>query len=140
MSKIDSLIEVVIDEDDDNVFYDSKLTDDFVEFSGNANIWYIGRFLDGFIFDTNISGVLDLINDESGNVSSAEEYSSVSSWENSRYILAWYYAIPQLRYGQWATIITTSRNAYGEATGSSSIPANTPLIFHIYVEPVTVYD
>lgn len=141
MAEIDEMIRTIIeDEDDDNVFYDSYLTDDFIEFDGSANIWYIGRFLDGFIFDTNIEGVLDLINNESGNVTSAEEYSSVSSWENSIYILAWYYAIPQLRYGQWATILTTSRNAYGEATGSSTIPANTPLLFHIYVEPVTVYD
>ncbi len=140
MTEIDEMIRDIVNDDDDDIFYENKLTGDFVEFSGNANVWYIGRFLDGFIFDTNIGGVLDLINNESDNTSSAEEYTSVSSWENSRYILAWYYAIPQLRYGQWATIITTSRNAYGEATGSSSIPANTPLMFHIYIEPVTIYD
>ncbi|MFI3293518.1 MAG: hypothetical protein SNG27_03925 [Rikenellaceae bacterium] len=142
MSQIDSIILVAIQEEiDDDDFYDIEyLSDlkskDFIEFSGGANLWYIGRFLDGFIFDTNINSVMDFILDEEDySAYSSLEYSSVSTAENSQYISAWFYSIPQLRYGQWATIITTSTHAYGEISGSTTIPAYTPLIFHIFVEP-----
>ena len=40
-------------------------------------------------------------------------------------IYAWYYSIPQLRYGQWATIVTTSSFGYGASgkSGGSSTPS-----------------
>ncbi len=139
-AEIYRLIQADID-DDDIDFYDiEELTElkseDFIEFSGGANIWYIGRFLDGFIFDTNINCIVDLINDDDdvSNLSSLE-YSSVTTAENSQYISAWFYSVPQLRYGQWATIITSSSNGYGELTGNTNIPAYTPLLFHIFIEP-----
>ena len=100
-----------------------------------AIIWYVGRFLDGFIFDTNIAEVRQLAFNEDG---SEDEYSSgetsisysVSS-NKDEYINAWALAIPKLRYGRWGAIITTSGYAYGtsgvsggtSSTSSSSTAA-----------------
>ncbi len=129
MVEIDSMLKDVIDEN----YFESTLTSKYISFDGSAEVWYIGRFLDGFIFDTNISDVRDLVTDdgEAFNPGVLEWWAS----EASNYVTAWAYSIPQLRYGQWATIITTSANAYGEVTMNDNIPAYTPLIFHIYVNP-----
>lgn len=130
MKQIDSLIYLAIVEEE---IEESEMDGDFVEYGDNANIWYIGRFLDGFIFDTNINEVMELITGEESYLS-VLEYMGVTSSENSSFISAWYHGISQLRYGQWATLITSSTHGYGEVTLSDDIPANTPLIFHIYVE------
>ncbi|MFR9603663.1 MAG: hypothetical protein SNG02_07310 [Rikenellaceae bacterium] len=129
MAEIDAMLKEVIDDN----FYEGKLTSKYIGFEGSAEVWYIGRFLDGFIFDTNISDVRDLVTDDG----SAFNPGVMEWWasEASNYITAWAYSIPQLRYGQWATIITTSGNAYGEVTLDDNIPAYTPLIFHIYINP-----
>ncbi len=99
---------------------------DSVGLEGTAKIWYIGRFLDGFIFDTNIDEVKEIIY---GEVNSSGEALSYTPSDGGM-ITAFYYTIPHLKFGQWATIITTSTNAYGvsgksgasttSSTGSSS--------------------
>ena len=38
--------------------------------------------------------------------------------QNPDLITAFYYIVPHLKYGQWATLVTTSTNAYG-TTGKS---------------------
>lgn len=86
-----------------------------------VRIWYICRFLDGFVIDTNIDEVKRLVYDEVASSGSSISYSADT--DRSNYIAAWYYAIPQLRKGQWAGILTTSTNAYGatgQAGGSTS--------------------
>ena len=80
-------------------------------------IWYVGRFLDGFIFDTNIKEVKELAYNES-DAGSALTY-SVSS-NKDEYISAWAHCIPKLRYGRWGAIITTSGYAYGSTGVSAS--------------------
>ena len=90
----------------------------------SAMIWYVGRFLDGFIFDTNIPEVRKLAfnedgsDDESSSGSSAISY-SVSS-NKDEYISAWAHAVPHLRYGRWGAVITTSGYAYGSSGVSAS--------------------
>lgn len=88
-----------------------KLKSDSVTLNGTAKIWYIARFLDGFVLDSNIPGVRGLVFGEK------EAKGSVESYTPSRggMIEAFYYSIPVLRYGQWAAILTTSTNAYGAA-------------------------
>ena len=83
----------------------------------SAMIWYVGRFLDGFIFDTNIKEVKELAYNES-DAGSALTY-SVSS-NKDEYISAWAHCIPKLRYGRWGAIITTSGYAYGSTGVSAS--------------------
>lgn len=89
---------------------------DSVGMGGTAKIWYISRLLDGFIVDTNIDEVKELIYGEVASEGSALSYTAEN--DQSSYISAFYYAIPNLCYGQWAEFVTISSHAYG-ATGQS---------------------
>lgn len=106
-------------EGDDYKAYEGvdKLESDSVGLDGTAKIWYIGRFLDGFIFDTNIDEVKEIIygagNYTEGTVKSYKP-------EDGGDLTAWYYTVPNLRYGQWAAFVTTSTNAYGTSGRSGS--------------------
>ena len=81
-----------------------------------ARIWYICRFLDGFVIDTNIDEIKELVYGEVESEGTALSYSASSNKED--YITAWYYAVPELKYGSWAAFVTTSSFAYG-VTGVS---------------------
>ena len=91
----------------------------------DALIWYVGRFLDGFIFDTNIDEVRELAftDDESSTVGESISYSVSSS--KDEYISAWAHCIPKMRYGRWGALITTSGYAYGSAGVSASTSTST---------------
>lgn len=96
----------------EGITYDEVLTADSLNVKSTANIWYIGRFLDGFVFDTNIDEVKEIV------FGKVESSGSAISFETSEplyndYILAWNYSIPTLRRGQWATILTVSTYGYG---------------------------
>ena len=52
----------------------ADLDADSVGMEGTAKIWYIGRFLDGFIFDTNIDEVKQIIYGEVRKTGSAHSY------------------------------------------------------------------
>ena len=91
---------------------DEVLTTDSLKSKNAAKVWYIGRFIDGFIFDTNIDEVKEIV---FGEVKSKGE---VISFEMSKpvdnpYILSWNYSIPTLRVGQWAAILSVSTYGYG---------------------------
>ncbi len=90
------------------------ITTDSIGADGTVNTWYITRLMDGFIVDTNIPELRTLLFDE---VSPAEDAFSVTISEGS-VVSAWLYALQNLRYGQWASILTSSTYAYG-ATGVS---------------------
>ena len=77
-----------------------------------AKVWYIGRFLDGFIFDTNIDEVKEIVYGKVESEGEALKFDTDNPLDNS-YILAWNYAIPTLRYNQWAAILTVSTYGYG---------------------------
>lgn len=100
---------------------DTNLRADSVGLDGTAKIWYIGRFLDGFIFDTNIDEVKALIYDKGYSAGSALSYTPSSGG----LIQAFYYTVPHLQYGQWASLITTSTNAYGSSGKSGSTSTST---------------
>lgn len=82
---------------------------DSVGLSGKAKIWYIGRFLDGFVFDTNIDEVKKIVYGEVKKQGTAIEYTP----EKGGMIQAWYYTVPRLKFGQWATLVTVSTHGYG---------------------------
>jgi hypothetical protein len=93
---------------------DNILEADSVKKKTTAKVWYIGRFLDGYIFDTNIDEVKEIIYGEVTTPGEALSFNTTNNEENS-YILAWEYAIPTLRLGQWAAILTVSTYGYGIA-------------------------
>lgn len=90
-----------------------------------AKIRFIGRFLNGFIFDTNIQSVYD----EFYNRRESEGYpaddktftylSFTASTDLNKYIPAFSLAIPKLRRGLWYRLVFTSAYGYG-ATGLSA--------------------
>ncbi len=92
---------------DDDYYDDGELIGD----DGAATIWYICRLLDGFIIDTNIDEVKELIYGSVDSSGSAISYDMTSDEEN--YILAWFYSIPAMRDGRWCAIVTSSTFAYG---------------------------
>lgn len=85
---------------------------DSLKVKAEAKIWYIGRFLDGFIFDTNIDEVKQIVYGEVDSEGEVLTFDAKKPLDN-KYILAWNYAMPTLRYGQWAVILTTSTYGYG---------------------------
>lgn len=118
-------------------FGEGVLDGDSVKLTGTAKIWYIGRFLDGFIFDTNIDEVKELVFGEvtaSGSVMSYcpkdDEKSLVSSW---------FYSVPQLRYGQWAAFIGTSTYNYG-ATGQDGTTSTSTSYDSSYYDMINYYN
>ena len=97
---------------------------DSVNKKSSINVWYIGRFLDGFIFDTNIDEVKEIIYGKVESKGEALSFTTADPLDN-KYILAWNYAIPTLRLGQWATILTVSTYAYGLEGQSGSTTSTT---------------
>ena len=91
---------------------DEVLTADSLKVNATAKVWYVGRFLDGYIFDTNIDEVKQIVFGKVENEGEALSFNTRTPLDNN-YILAWNYALPTLRYGQWATILTVSTYAYG---------------------------
>ena len=121
MAKLDMDIAKVLKErfhkDEDYAGVKGLVDADSVGLDGESKIWYIGRLADGFIFDTNIDEVKKLIY---GKVASKGEALSYTPSAGGL-IQAYYYVIPKLKYGQWATMITTSTHAYGaEAKGGET--------------------
>ncbi len=121
-------------------FSDFKVEDNLagerVGYESSAKVWYIGRFLDGFIFDTNIDEVRQIVYDDYDDDSSVLTF----EYEESTTIKAWTYTIPQLRYGQWAAIVSTSTMAYGiqgvggsTSTSSSSTANNSYYDYYNYM-------
>ncbi len=90
--------------------------------SGRASIWYVLRFLDGFVVDTNIAEIRTLVFDEKSPVCTPFSYSPSDDEEKEESdrtaIGAWYYCIPQMHYGAYGQIVTSSGYAYG-ASGVS---------------------
>ncbi len=128
IAALDAKIALIVEElfDDD---YDSDgivVGED--EDEQDATVWYICRLLDGYIVDTNIAKVKDLIYNTSDSTGSAISYDAED--DEDSYIAAWFYAIPYMRFGNWAAIVTTSSYAYGsdgvngDTTYSSSSYSN----------------
>ena len=97
-------------------FGEGTLEGDSIKLTGTAKVWYIGRFLDGFVFDTNIDEVKEILYGKEEGASEGAAISYTPEVDQSKYVSMWYYALQQLRYGQWATVVGTSIYNYG-ATG-----------------------
>lgn len=80
---------------------------DSVDMEKKTKIWYITRFLDGFVLDTNIDEVKKIVFGEVKTAGTAYDVSQNTP------VAAWQYVLPKLKYGQWAAIVTVSTHAYG---------------------------
>ena len=86
-----------------------------------AKVWYVTRLLDGFVVDTNIPEIKDILHEDFIQEDEGTALDFLTGEDNAdenSYVDAWKYAIPQMKLGAWNAILTTSSNAYG-ATGVS---------------------
>ncbi len=121
VAEVDKLINAALIER-----FGEGITDgDVVGDESDMEVWYIGRFLDGFIFDTNIDEVKEIIYGEVATEGTAISFNAAEN--EGTYIDSWYYTLPLLRYGQWASIITISTYAYGAygSLGSTDVSTST---------------
>ena len=97
--------------------------------NGRADVWYVLRFLDGFVVDTNIAEIRTLVFGEQDPVCEVFSYSPSDDEgkgeEERQAIGAWYYCIPQMHYGAYGQIVTTSGYAYGAAGMSGTTTTET---------------
>ena len=91
---------------------DAILEADSVVSKSTVSLWYICRMLDGFVVDTNIDEVKEIVYGEVESAGTALTFHTKDPMENN-FVLSWNYAIPTLRIGQWASILTVSTYAYG---------------------------
>ena len=134
-----------------------KETRDTVKDGETVSVYYVGRFMDGFVFDTNIEDTAKKHNlaqyyDESHyevlsvEIGASEDEDGNSS-ENA-VVVGMDAALATMLYGESAQIIFTSAYGYGETgqfptystssgstVASSIIPPYTPLIFDVLVAP-----
>ena len=118
-------------------FGEGTFDGDKVGTDGTATVWYITRLMDGFIVDSNIAEVRKLIYGADEASDNSLTFSPESDKES--FVTAWYYTVPHLRYGQWATIATTSTFAYG-ATGQSGSSTSSGGQSYYYYNPYMFYN
>ncbi len=109
--------------------------------NGSVNVWYIGRLLDGWVFDTNIAdsakkfGIFDKTKEYSAlSVQYSESIDQMA--EDNSLVEGFCRAIHQMNYGDKGFAMFNSDMGYG-AEGSSSIGPYQPLTFWLYIEPDT---
>ena len=103
-------------------------------------LYYVGQFLDGFVFDTNMADTARKHHIYDSNDS--YKYDSITLTVGSRdtaYIAGFYKAVEGLRYGDVAQVVFPSTYGYG-STGTSASDATvigpySPLVFTIEVLP-----
>ena len=111
---------------------------------GRANVWYVLRFLDGFVVDTNIAEIRTLVFGESAPECEAFSYSpsdDEGKGEVERSAIgAWYYCIPKMHHGAYGQIITTSGYAYGSAGVSGTTTTTESTTGGSYYNPYGYYN
>lgn len=138
-------------------FYFKKLHDagkDTIESSTEVSCRYIGRLLDGYVFDTNIAdsarkfGIFDsetdyseglsVIYDETYKGMTSSSLSSNGTATSGGVCEGFARALKMMSYGDEAIAVFWSDMGYGEngnTDGRQGVPAYQPLAFYIYVEP-----
>ena len=100
-----------------------------VTMNGRANVWYVLRFLDGFVVDTNIAEVRALVFNETAPVCDVFSYcpsdDEGKDASDRQAIGAWFYGIQKMHYGAYGQILTTSGYAYGASGMSGSTTTET---------------
>jgi FKBP-type peptidyl-prolyl cis-trans isomerase len=94
-----------------------------------VEVSYTGRFLDHWIFDTNIKSVAEENESYNPNVAYTPLRVKVGG---TGYIKGFSLALQNLTTKTYAKVIIPSKHAYGEI-GASTIPTHTPLIFELTI-------
>lgn len=104
----------------------------------SANVWYVGRLLDGYVFDTNIADTAKKygIWSSSGtytalSVTYSETYATMA--ENNSLVQGFTRALKRMKYGEEAVTFFSSDYGYGYS-GSGTIGAYQPLCFYLKLD------
>lgn len=125
-----------------NGFYMHKIDSlperDTITDGAKAYVRYVGKLLDGYLFDTNIADTARMYrryNSSSSydKLSVTVNYDKSSFDENNSLISGFWKAVTNMRFGEHAVIYFTSDYGY-TYEGSGSIPAYAPLTFEIWVD------
>lgn len=109
---------------------------DSITVDSTVHIYYVGEFLDGFVFSTNIDSVMTRVWPDvthSSESKKAKEYTP----KNGEMIDAFYHVVPTMVYDQWVQMVFTSNYGYGaqgKADGNTVIQPYSPLTFRFYVK------
>ena len=107
----------------------------------SVSVWYIGRLMNGQVFDTNIqdSAKFYRIYDSNKSFTALSfEYHKPDSEEltsNNSYVKGFAKALSMMKYGETAVTLFNSELGYGDKGSSPSIPEYSPLVFWLYIEP-----
>ena len=119
-------------------FNKTRYAIDSIASGDDANVRYIGKYLDGTVFDTNIEDTAKKYDI----YSSANEYEALSfefqeteenTLENNSFVQGFSKALWRMGYGDRAITFFYSGLGYGD-NGNSSIPGFVPLFFELWIE------
>lgn len=113
---------------------------DSIADEASINVWYVGKRLDGTVFDTNIEDTAKKyrIYSSSGTYEamSVSYRSDLADFiSNSTNIQGFTRALSMMKYGDTAETFFNSNYGYGEAGSKASIAEYAPLFFRLYIEP-----
>lgn len=115
-----------------------------VTMNGRAKVWYVLRFLDGFVVDTNIAEIRELVFGETAPECEVFSYSPSDDEGKDpsirQAIGAWYYGIPKMHFGAYGQILTTSGYAYGSSGMSGSTSTETSSSTGSYYNSMDYYN
>ena len=125
-------------------FYFKRISEtpdcDSIADEASIKVWYIGRRLDGTVFDTNIQDTAKRyrIYSTSGSYEPMEVtyYADLASFiSNSSNIQGFTRALSMMKYGDKADTFFNSNYGYGDSGSSTKIGEYSPLFFSLYIEP-----
>jgi len=106
-----------------------------------VEVYYTGKFLDGFVFDTNIDSIAKQNDIYTYTALTSGKYDVLSFRIGSNAVKTGFeMAIKQMMEGEKGIVIVPSPCAYGvsgDNSGATKIPPYTPLIFELYLKKVT---
>ena len=114
---------------------------DSIPEGSTVKVRYIGRHLDGQVFDTNIEDTAKFYRIHTQgktydalNVTFYKDDVSKLAQENTT-VAGFYRSVSMMNYGETAVALFSSELGYGEKGSSPAIPEYSPLHFWFYVEP-----
>ncbi|SDC90335.1 FKBP-type peptidyl-prolyl cis-trans isomerase [Williamwhitmania taraxaci] len=102
------------------------------DYASSVKVWYVGRYLDGYIFDTNIDSVAT----KAGITASSTALLNVEFGKNG-VVLAFEEVVKMMWLQEKTILVTTSEFAYG-IQGKGTISPYTPLVFEITIDKIYV--
>ena len=119
-------------------FIKTTETNDTVSNQANVNIRYVGKFLNGTVFDTNIQDTAikyRIYNASNGYSAASFQYfdDEEKTMEENSFIDGFNKGLYRMKYGESAVVFFYSPLGYGE-NGSGDIPGYVPLCFELWIE------